>query len=57
MTQSDPRTDVTDTSGARTERVERIEEKAEALKKHDRAIPLDDGEEDEGVGDVTQLVP
>ena len=41
----------------RAEQIERLEQDANAFKEHDRAIPLDDGEDDEGVGDVTQLVP
>ena len=56
MPSTDPHTDPS-SPDTRAEKVERIEEEADAFKQHDRAIPLDDGEDDEGVGDVTQLVP
>jgi hypothetical protein len=42
------------------EQVERLEEDADALDRSDRAIPLPDetgGEDDEGVGPVTGVVP
>lgn len=38
-------------------RLKRIEQEAEAMERPDRAIPLDDGEDEEGVGDLTHLVP
>lgn len=39
--------------------VEHLEDDAEAMERYDRAIPLphEDGEEDEGVGEITGLVP
>ena len=41
------------------EQVERVEDDADAMERSDRAIPLPDesGEEDEGVGPVTGVVP
>lgn len=41
------------------ERLERVEEDAEAMERPDRAIPLPDqsGEGDEGVGEITGLMP
>lgn len=42
----------------RETQVERLEEDLEAMDRPDRAIPLpEDGEEDEGVGEITGLVP
>ena len=41
----------------RAETIERLEDEVEALERADRVIPLDDGEDDEGVGEVTHLVP
>ncbi len=39
--------------------VDRVSDDAEAMDRSDRAIPLPDesGEEDEGVGEITGLVP
>ncbi len=41
------------------EQVDRVGDDAEAMERHDRAIPLPDesGEEDEGVGEITGIVP
>ena len=41
------------------EQVEQMEDDAEAMERFDRAIPLPDesGEEDEGVGEITGIVP
>ena len=41
------------------QQVERLEEDAEAMDRPDRAIPLPDetGEEEEGVGEITGIVP
>ena len=41
------------------EQVEQVEDDAEAMERSDRAIPLPDqsGEEDEGVGEITGIVP
>lgn len=41
------------------EQVEQVGDDAEAMERSDRAIPLPDesGEEDEGVGEITGLVP
>lgn len=41
------------------EQVERVEGDAGAMERPDRAIPLPDesGEEDEGVGEITGIVP
>lgn len=41
------------------EQVEHLEDEAEAMERYDRAIPLphEDGEEDEGVGEITGIVP
>ena len=46
-------------SGDLDQQVERVEEDAEAMERPDRAIPLPDesGEEDEGVGPTTGVVP
>lgn len=46
-------------SESRDEQVEQIEDDAEAMERFDRAIPLpdEDGEEDEGVGEITGIVP
>lgn len=46
-------------SESRDEQVEQIEDDAEAMERYDRAIPLphEDGEEDEGVGEITGIVP
>ena len=46
-------------SKSRDEQVEQIEDDAEAMERFDRAIPLpdEDGEEDEGVGEITGIVP
>lgn len=46
-------------SESRDEQVERVEDDAEAMERHGRAIPLPDesGEEDEGVGEITGIVP
>ena len=46
-------------SGDLDEQLERVEEDAEAMERPDRAIPLPDesGEEDEGVGPTTGVVP
>ncbi|MFN3669090.1 MAG: hypothetical protein ACK4VY_07255 [Brevundimonas sp.] len=42
----------------RETQIERLEEKADAMDRPDRAIPLPaDDEDDEGVGEVTGLVP
>jgi len=43
----------------RDERIDRVEEDAEAMERRDRAIPLpdEDGEEEEGVGQITGIVP
>ncbi len=46
------------TSDDRETQVERLEEDAEAMDRPDRAIPLPtDGENDEGVGEISGLVP
>ena len=44
---------------SRDQQVERVGEEAEAMERYDRAIPLPDkaGEEDEGVGQITGIVP
>ncbi len=41
------------------QQVEQIEDDAEAMERSDRAIPLPDesGEDDEGVGEITGIVP
>jgi hypothetical protein len=41
------------------EQVEQVGDDADAMERSDRAIPLPDesGEEDEGVGEVTGIVP
>ncbi|MBW8304679.1 MAG: hypothetical protein K0M78_12240 [Brevundimonas sp.] len=41
------------------EQVERVEDDAGAMERPDRTIPLPDesGEEDEGVGEITGIVP
>ena len=41
------------------EQVEQVGDDAEAMERSDRAIPLPDesGEEDEGLGEITGLVP
>ena len=46
-------------SETRDEQVEQIGDYAEAMERSDRAIPLPDesGEEDEGVGEITGIVP
>ena len=44
-------------TGTREQQLEQVEHDAEAMERPDRAIPLDDAEEDVGVGQVTHLVP
>lgn len=41
------------------EQIDRMEDDAEAMERYDRAIPLLDesGEEEEGVGQITGIVP
>lgn len=48
-----------DASVTRDEQVDQVERDAEAMERYDRAIPLPDkeGEQDEGVGEITGLVP
>ena len=51
-------TDPDRTPEDRETRIERVEEDAEAMDRPDRAIPLPaDDEDDEGVGEITGLVP
>lgn len=52
MTDPDPKTPQDD-----AEALEHLKEDARAMERPDRAIPLDDGEDEEGVGDLTHLVP
>lgn len=57
---TDPERDTPDASPETLdEQVEQVEHDAEAMERYDRAIPLPDkdGEEDEGVGEITGLVP
>lgn len=41
------------------EQLEQVRDNAEAMERHDRAIALPDesGEDDEGVGEITGIVP
>lgn len=57
---TDPERNTPDPSPeTRDEQVEQVGDDAEAMERHDRAIPLPDesGEEDEGVGEITGIVP
>ncbi|WP_374514051.1 hypothetical protein [Brevundimonas sp.] len=48
-----------DPSETMNEQIDQVERDAEAMERYDRAIPLpdEDGEDDEGVGEITGLVP
>ena len=57
---TDPERNTPDASPeSRDEQVERVAEEAQAMERSDRAIPLTDGsgEEDDGVGQITGIVP
>lgn len=57
---TDPQRNTPETpSESLDEQVERVEDDAEAMERSDRVIPLPDqsGEEDEGVGEITGIVP
>lgn len=57
---TDPERNTPETSSETLdEQVEQVGDDAEAMERHDRAIPLPDesGEEDEGVGEITGIVP
>jgi hypothetical protein len=57
---TDPHPKTPETPGeTRDEQVDRVEDDAGAMERYDRAIPLpnESGEEDEGVGEITGIVP
>lgn len=57
---TDPDRNTPDASSeTRDEQVEQVGDDAGAMERYDRAIPLPDesGEEDEGVGEITGIVP
>lgn len=57
---NDPERNTPDTSPETLdEQVEQVRDDAEAMERYDREIPLpgESGEEDEGVGEITGIVP
>lgn len=58
MTDPEPKTPDTPPESL-DQQVEHLKDDAEAMERSDRAIPLpdEDGEEDEGVGEITGIAP